>query len=679
MFFFFFFFDEIQKSTNTESIPQVVDKTSVLSIPDNYSRYLRIHGDNIVECERTLELIKKAYHGELILLKSPLYKPIYELRFDGNVFVIELLSGHGRWGVDVASVLQKNGGILHEGADSYVTNLDGDKETLIFALEYCSALPAGNNAWQRSGRALSSVLAGVPYLYFAEIGGVELDGDREVKAPRFPNPVVPFSYLMTSLKYKSICVPVYKTHPSITNSLYEKFKDTIGLDESLHIIKGLIDGTNPSEAINYLISKDLKLVKLLSEDRRSHNTLRNDQWDRLLAASKPEDWLSTYTGSLIWNKKTSDKVLVSSSFRRLLPAVMRLNCRTIGGKDLPICIIPPDKMGAFETILKTLYPTISFRLNKEKPLAIVWITGFKPKGDDSRPDRGLPPLARMTLGTSVEVMSIVYGPAKNSTWIQMKTSLTKLCNENGLWQAVFNLSNHVLVDSATISQPQYFSKDCVLKRNPNPVVFSKAGDPIEYTEDDTDCAIHQVFAHKNELGILEGMCNPPGGDWSGVSCFSKNEEYRWTSLPRVSPVGGKRPDHVIQIATKDKNIFFSIESKGRGTDLEDNIGIHLSDYMRDLFGSMPTAHRKINGEWRSMNGSTPCYEPYCLFSIGAFLYKNAQELEVQLTRGHLDGILAFELGPETIVHVKDATSGKILTDVLKKAQVNMAGFKVQIH
>lgn len=134
----------------------------------NISRRFRIHGDNIVECERTLKLIIGALHASVLLLNSPLYKPKYQLQSVDGVFEFELLSGHERWGVNIGSILMANGGILSEGADSYVTEIRGNVEVIVFALEYCSALPAGNNAWQRSGRALSSVLAGVPYIYFAE-------------------------------------------------------------------------------------------------------------------------------------------------------------------------------------------------------------------------------------------------------------------------------------------------------------------------------------------------------------------------------------------------------------------------------------------------------------------------------------------------------------------------------
>jgi len=177
-------------------------------------------------------------------------------------------------------------------------------------------------------------------------------------------------------------------------------------------------------------------------------------------------------------------------------------------------------------------------------LLIVWITGFKPRGDDSRPDRGLVPLARMLFGNGVNILSIVFGPAKSKTWETFAENPQQLAIDNGLWQAVMGLSNFVFADSATSDYGALF-----------------------HSEQDTDTAIHTLFSKQTSIGIFEGMCNPPGGDWSGVSVLDFNtlEEYRWTSLPRVSAVGGKRPDHIIQVSDTSKEpIFLSIESIKRG-------------------------------------------------------------------------------------------------------------------
>ena len=82
---------------------------------------------------------------------------------------------------------------------------------------------------------------------------------------------------------------------------------------------------------------------------------------------------------------------------------------------------------------------------------------------------------------------------------------------------------------------------------------------------------------------FEGLCNPPGGDWSGLSVIVNQCEYRWVSLPRVSgEINGKRPDHVLQLYPNDNNnsIILSIESKDRSYDLETNVGIQLKQYIK---------------------------------------------------------------------------------------------------
>lgn len=658
---------------------QVIDNYSQNELPERYGKYLRIHGDNIVECERTLQILKKAYKGTLTLLKSPLYKPKYSLHFSDKVYIVELFSGHKRWGVNVLKIVQDQGGILNEGADSYVTELKDGNETIIFALEYCSALPAGNNAWQRNGRALACVLAGIPYLYYAEIGGVELDGKRKVKAPRFPNPVVPFSYISTSKSYNCCCIPVYKTHPTITEELYHDFENILGEEDGAGIIRALIEKEDKSEPFSNLVDKDISLVKHLSSARRCVDTLRGPQWDVLLNSDNRDEWLENKTTTLTWLKKSSEKVLVSDTFKDLLETVINFGCRTIGGKDVPVCVVPKTKIKQLENKLKSLYPDTNISLDQDKPLAIVWINGFKPRGDDSRPDRGLAPLARMVLGDRAKIMSIVFGPAKTKTWKKLKKSVEELYNENGLWLTAFKLCNYTLIDCATIDKPRFYTNNISLNQNHYPVTFKMAGDPISFTEDDTDCAIHQIFAHKSDIGILEGMCNPPGGDWSGISYFDKETEYRWTSLPRVSKIGGKRPDHVIQVNTAQGNVCFSIESKGKGCDLETNVGKRLADYLRDLFSGPPTAHRKAGGEWRRMNNAAQVIKDCSFISIGAFMYNNDRELETHIIRGNLDAILAFQLGKTSVVHVMDKTPDKILERTLKQAEQIMTGFIIQVH
>jgi hypothetical protein len=555
-----------------------------------------------------------------------------------------------------------------------------EKETILLAMEYCSALPAGNNAWQRNGRAYSSILAGVPYLYYAEIGGVELDENRAVKAPRFPNPVVPFSYLTTTKRMNAFCVPVYTTHPSITDTLHNEFQSVFGFSDSLEIVKGAIMKTDYSKAITTLIQKALSLITLLANERRTTDTLRNAEWKNLLNAQSSGEWLKNNTAPLIWKKKTADKVQVSNTFKQLFASVLAFDCLTVGAKDLPICIIPDNKKADFEALLKRLYPAMKFAFDKNKQLAIVWVTGFKPRGDDSRPDRGLTPLARMVLGNDTDILTVVYGPAKQSTWQAFVNSPVQIAKDNGLWQSIMNIADYILVDSATCTTKMFYKTNAKRKENPAPIVFPYQKPNIVFSEHDTDSAIHQIFSRKEKFGIYESLCNPPGGDWSGISYFeNETNEYRWTSLPRVSAVGGKRPDHIIQLMGESKNIFLSIESKQKGKDLEDNIGVNLKTYINDLFQNLPTADKTATKDWRLFDKDRLNIKDYSIISIGAFIYATETDLQTQLQRGKLDIVFGFEFGKETVLHILSNASCDFIQDLLKQLCVGMQGVKIHIH
>lgn len=641
------------------------------------NKHLRIHGDNIIECERSLSLLSAAFRKvPRLIASSPVWMPQYLL----GTMQVDLLAGHGRWGIDISDILSANGSILREYADSYITEVNDASETILFALEYCSALPAGNNAWQRNGRALSSALVGIPYLYLAEIGGVELDENREVKAPRFPNPVVPFSYLMTSRRLSSFCMPIYTAHPSITEALFQKYSNVFGLNDCLQLIAAIVKGEDYSSVANILRQKALNMVKLLANDRQHEDTLRGEDWSHLLESEDSVRWLQNNTPNLIWAKKTATKVNVTPTFRRLFAEVLSYNCSTIGAKDLPICIIPQSKRSRFDLFLKRLYPPINITFDKSKPLAIVWITGFKPRGDDSRPDRGLTPLAKMMLGNDSQLLAIISGPAKPYTWLEFKESPEILANENGLWQSVLNLCNYVLIDSCTCNEKFFYQIELETSPNCEVISFQYTKPFVSFSEHDTDTIIHQLFSHKKHLNIFENLCNPPGGDWSGISYFANpSEEYRWTSLPRVSQVGGKRPDHVIQIREADNDVFLSIESKLKGKDLETNIGLNLKTYLNDLFESLPTAYRSKQKDWRLFTGTKMKLRPYSIISIGAYEYKNVEEMYLQMKRGQLDAIFAFEFGVPTTLHVLHKANEKKIEEILKQVQLGLNGLKIQVH
>lgn len=648
---------------------------------------LRIHGDNIIECERALKLIELAYDATSIRMKSSIYLPVFEIQKDKKtLFIVDLLAGHDRWNVHIKEELAKHGAPLREATDAYITKLsdDGKIEEILLAIEFCSALPAGNNAWQRSGRALTCSEIGIPYFYFAEIGGVELDENRAVKAARFPNPIVPFSYLTASKSLQVVCVPVYEPHPAISLELRDKYMHIFGLSASLSLIKCIVEGSNYDDELQILLEKGLTLVQILTSDRKRKDTFQTLEWTTFLeitSGQQKANWLSKEENKQIWKKKTSDKVLVSATFSTLLSEIQKLNCLSVGAKEIPICLLDKNNIANFIKILKEIYPKSSIDLlvksleKANKPIVIVWITGFKPQGDDSRPDRGLVPLARMLFGNDIDILTIVYGPAKESTWDIFEKNPLKLAQINGLWEAIFNLSNYILADSATSNKGvMTYLTDRKLERKHEKVRFEAATPSNQFSEHDVDTAIHLMFSKKEKYNIFEGMCNPPGGDWSGVSTldYTSKNEFRWTSLPRVSAIGGKRPDHVIQILHENKVYFLVIESKGKATDLEENIGQNLAQYLTDLFSNPPTAYKKHKKEWSLYDKTTLPLTEFTTISGGAFIFKNQEAMTKSMSEGCLDFVIAFEfkeLGQPSIIHCEVSSKFKFLDALFNKISV----------
>ena len=132
-------------------------------------RHFGIHGDNIVECERMLSLLCQALGSDGISLSGNVPAPEIKFTAVGETYHVTLYPAFGRWQQDLQMYLHNVGGVLRESADAILTRFSDDTESPILAIEFCSALPAGNQAWQRSGRAYSMAKAGIPYLFITEL------------------------------------------------------------------------------------------------------------------------------------------------------------------------------------------------------------------------------------------------------------------------------------------------------------------------------------------------------------------------------------------------------------------------------------------------------------------------------------------------------------------------------
>lgn len=657
----------------------------------------RIHGDNILECESALKLLVSSLKGDTFRLRSgPAYAPVYEFESDnGEHFEIQLFAGYGRWGFPLADYVASLGGMLREAPDAVVTSIEnkGDKryECPLLAFEFSGALPAGNNAWQRTGRALALAYAGIPYLYFAELGGQELDASRSVKAARFPNPLVPFAYIVLGKSSGSISLPVYLPSPSSDQKILKVFDNCFGTKESVELVRSILLSEDTHHSREEIEKKVLKVLEILSQQRKRDDVLKSKEWKELYSKQsgvEKAQWL--VERAMPWNKKTGLQIL-TISFKKLLKTVKQSGAVAIGSKDMPICLISQGKRKHFASRVRTIYKTkvngnfIDWLSSDSRPLICVWIAGFKPRGDDSRPDRGLVPLARMIFGIEdIDLLTVVYGPAMPITWKILQTDMHKLATANGLWEAIINLSNGIIIDSSTSKKLPgvgflVTKRKAMLKKKFLPVAL----DQPKFGEHDIDSVLHLLFSNPSSNNkVYECMCNPPGGDWSGINILEtlKKLEFRWTSLPRVSGTTSKRPDHLIQFL--NERTLLSIESKDTAQKLEEKIGPRLTTYAKTLLASHPIAVRKFGGDtWKQYEGEK--VEKFELLSGGAFRYKDTTELKRALFRARVDIVFGVEFvlkSKNTVIHVLTNEKAKKRIQNIKKLATNLKGLvSFQIH
>lgn len=636
----------------------------------------RIHGDNIVECERIANIIVKETQPTLvnISLLSP-STVVYDLDFtyckNNYKWHLELLPGFNksrrcRWSDNIFNVLRENGSFLEETPDAIVTEIDNlGNETVIYAIEFCSALQAGNQAWQRSGRAFSTGRTGCPYLYIVDFVKYELDSQtRERKALRFPNPAVPYSYINFSKDTENFVAQVY-----VRSEEFDKSKDSSlrGFNKAdfadgelaSYMVKKMAALDTKFEE-DEILRKNLNVVMFLATSSRPSTNFTATQWRRLY----------TYQQGIIeFSKENSEfnfhKTITAKGHHGKSSAVLDLvdNCSVgLASRDLPFGIIPAENRSRFAKGLQHLYPNYDKNtLNKigssNRDLILCIIKGFKPRGDDNRPDRGILPLAVMLSSTDVEIMTYIYGPVLANNLDSLINDPRRLANSNGLWKSILALSNYVALDVPVIKGK---TKDAEVLLNTEDLKekYTNIDDcdngltrpafpsvPQEYHEDDVDTGIHFIFAHLMSQVCFEGMCNPPGGDWSGMSVLYGNYETRWLSLPRVSKeVDGKRPDHVLEIFDVfDKPLLLSVESKEKSSDLEPGVGDGLVNYIKHLMEYIPNVkkERTPGVEWKHGDFYVN-FNDFEVLSAAAYLKNTAQPNSVVFRNSNCDMLFIME-------------------------------------
>lgn len=617
----------------------------------------RIHGDNIVECDRTLDQITRALRipsiPPLLPTGSPL-APTYSFSVPGLKvpFRFTFFPGYGRWDINILDIVRQRGGRLREAADAIISRVVDGKEVLLLAIEYCGALPAGNQAWQRNGRALSFAHASFPYMYITELSGYELDAEREHKAARMPNPAVPFSYLLLTESTKSPAIPVFIRSPGASEDAIHANTPFFGEVEFLDILRRVLLEESTEAPRKGLEEKVLGLVKFLAGNRRKGDSLTPEQWveafkDVLNGGSLPRFLVAE--APIAWSK-TAYIAGLTGTARELMVMTARF-ARGLTSASLPMCIVAAKDRRLYADAIADLYPAApkSFLdwCRQDGHLAVCWVMGFKPRGDDARPDRGLPPFCRMLAGDKTDMLTVVYGPAPAATWPLLKKNPASLMERNGLWESVLVCSDALLVDTSTLSvrPPLTYLKShwaAAIHQSP-PAPFAVTPAPTRVGENDVDTVLHLLFARLGHRHVFEGMCNPPGGDWSGLSILTADRtvELRWLVLPRVTAKGAKRPDHVFQVFDYfAPSLILAIESKEQPQSVEPEIGPRLLKYIDDLLQTKPSVQRTTTSPWRQYDLSSEMRRSR-MASAAAFVATDLGELATVAARAHVDLVMGF--------------------------------------
>ncbi len=648
-------------------------------------RSFKVYGDNVVECVRALDYITAALDELVIDTRGPCRSvtcPVYIIRTSQDDLTFRFLPGYGerRWDSDVLSYIKRSGGRLREAADAFVTEVLPEGERPLLAIEFCGALPAGNQAWQRQGRAFSFAHARIPFFYVAELGGFELGADRERRAERMPNPAIPFSFLTMTHYQQSVCLPVYQPNSGATPETVGRYGPFFGTSEFLSFVRASILDIDSAPPAQSLSDKCVELVKSLADAKRRQDGLTSQQWDAAyratIAGQNLPDFLVNHA-RLGWRKTAYIDGLTDTA--RLFMDIGANHSFGLTSSTLPLSFVPKDRRARFAAETRRLYPDLPdyvmrWIAGSDTHLAIAWVMGFKPGGDDARPDRGLPPLARMLVGDDCDLMTFVYGPAPRSHWLGLSRNPVALATSNGLWEAVLGVSDAVLVDSATTPDgaERAFLKDhwaAVLREEIAPLNVTPHVRSLG--EQDVDTALHVAFESLGADVVFEGMCNPPGGDWSGISFRwdSTEPEHRWLTLPRVSADGAKRPDHVFALfGHQGQTVCLCIESKELSRSLDADIGPRLNRYTEALFEGSPSIHRDEKGAPWTIYDLPWDRRGISFLSAGAYLSTAADPFRGLPLGTGLDmqiGVAFSDEGQRCTLHLRgDTDSGRALVDFL---------------
>lgn len=571
--------------------------------------------DNIIEFDRFFEITCVALRLNKTEFK---YKKTIPVTLHSEKLKVSFtaLVGFKRWGDNYWSSEINNSLFISENPDVLV-EMKKNKITKLFAIEFCSALPAGNQSWQRFARGKQLSRNGTDYFFISELGGVELGEKRKEISIRYPNPIVNYAAKVENEKNKTgKFLNLLIKKPGCSETLEKQFKKVLGtslLEEYLLENLGL-----KRTFVNYS-EHQTKLIKLYALMKKKRSSFEED-FLKTGSISRKEN------SGIIWRKKLS--IPITEDTRKILE-IASSHSDAYFGADIPFSIIEPSRANLFLISLNkaTNEDVKILRKNGTPTIYFAAIAGFKPRGDDARPDRGLIPLVDSLSELNDLIITLIFGPAAQSQEEELRSKSEKIARRNGLWGSVLQNSDYVICTS------KHFSKTTVIKgfrgeNRKSRTPFKIKNDDIipQANENDVDTAMH--FVCTRDCNLFESMCNPPGGDWSGVSFYKKESdtEIRYLTLSRApDSKTNKRPDHIYHFYQQDTILV--VESKTTSSSLlrERNVGNKMVYWTNYLLSHSPQVKRNPNGSWSNSTNDSDRLRQTNFIRCGAFKYQNESQ------------------------------------------------------
>ena len=523
----------------------------------------------------------------------------------------EVMVGFGRWGDNYWESDANKSNYIKENPDVLVS-LETNNSKKLFAIEFCSALPAGNQAWQRFARGKEFSRNGVDYFFISHIGGVELGANRKELSIRYPNPIVNFASNKHNFESEfGFYINLIEETPGCPDQIVSNFKDCIGVEPLIEYIH--------SATLNQTITDEMLVYQknLINCYIKTKKNLSDFETDAL------KGFFDTKHGQNVVNWKKKYSIEVTKETKEILHAAS-IASNSYFGKDLPFTLIRSDKKIPFSKELNNiLCKDMQILFDEKDEMFFCAIAGFKPRGDDARPDRGLVPMVDSIAGKDSKIVTLVFGPALSSLEERLNNNHKEVCLKNGLWGSVFQYSDYVIATSRNFKRPVFLKGDRFnYRKSAKKFIFYDKNTKLVPNENDVDTGIHITM--KDDLGLFESIFNPPGGDWSGVSFVNQksDEEIRYLTLPRApDQKENKRPDHIYQDIKN--NLIMVIESKTNFSSLlkEEGVGEKMITWTKNLLKHNPQVKKTKGEKWNSQTDKTDRLCDTTFFQCGAIIYK----------------------------------------------------------